>query len=261
MHVIDGMHRLRAAQLRGQVKIDVIVLGDTDGEAFIRSISANARHGLPLTLRDRKAAAARLLGLYPDRSDRAVAELAGLSGKTVGALRRSIAHLPQLPTRMGRDGRVRAVDRTSRSNAVGSVAGQPEPTPAGIGDIGGTATATGAVLHEPAGGNRITLHQPEPEGRIAVAPRVTPDHPQPRDILANLTRDPSLRYSEAGRSLLRWLHWQPAVGADSWAHIISAIPVHCLPAIARLSQSYAADWRKFGQRIEQRIQLHDSKAS
>src|SRR6202012_870809 len=100
MHVIDGAHRVRAAQLRGQIVIRAILVDDNESEAFIRSVTANTRHGLPLTLRDRKQAAARLLRICPDKSDRAIAELAGLSGKTVGALRRSIADLPRLEARV-----------------------------------------------------------------------------------------------------------------------------------------------------------------
>jgi hypothetical protein len=61
MRVIDGMHRLRAAQLRGDHGVEVKFFdGDAD-EAFIAAVRANITHGLPLTLADRKAAAQRIL--------------------------------------------------------------------------------------------------------------------------------------------------------------------------------------------------------
>src|SRR5215475_12583633 len=64
MRVIDGMHRLRAAKLRGDRTIFVKFFEGDDGEAFLLSVDANIKHGLPLSLADREAAASRILALY-----------------------------------------------------------------------------------------------------------------------------------------------------------------------------------------------------
>lgn len=47
MRVIDGMHRLRAAQLQGRTEIDARLLDISDAEAFLRGVAANVSHGLP----------------------------------------------------------------------------------------------------------------------------------------------------------------------------------------------------------------------
>jgi ParB-like chromosome segregation protein Spo0J len=113
MRVIDGMHRLRAAVLKGRDRIDVEFFDGSDHEAFVRAVEANVTHGLPLSLRERKAAAARILAGRPDMSDRSIASITGLSAKTLAAIRdRSGAQIPHLNRRLGSDGRLRPLDAT-----------------------------------------------------------------------------------------------------------------------------------------------------
>ncbi len=245
MHVIDGAHRVRAAQLRGRNDIDAIVVDDSESEAFIRSVTANSRHGLPLTLRDRKQAAARLLRICPDKSDRAIAELAGLSGKTVGALRRSIDDLPQLGARVGRDGRVRAI------SAPRDVVPDSRPTT--------DPPDTGAEPAAPSEPRRAPSRTGESAGSSTLL--AFPTHQQPQQILAGLMRDPSLRYTEAGRSLLRGLHQQSMVTDQPWASLISAVLPHCLPAVITLANSYAESWKQLGELAEHLMQCSDRKVS
>jgi ParB-like chromosome segregation protein Spo0J len=115
MRVIDGMHRLRAAELRGARTIAARLLDCTQQEAFIIAVKANVAHGLPLSLADRKAAAARVLAAMPQWSDRAIASVSGLSHKTVGAIRRrATGEIPQSGARLGRDGRLRVVPPAPR---------------------------------------------------------------------------------------------------------------------------------------------------
>ena len=106
MRVIDGMHRLKAAVLRGERTIEAIFYDGDDAEAFVLAVRSNVQHGLPLTLSDRKAAAARIVILNPHWSDRAIAEVSGLSAKTVATVRSDAADLlPEDSRRIGRDGR------------------------------------------------------------------------------------------------------------------------------------------------------------
>ncbi len=88
MRVIDGMHRLNAARLRGQGEIEVRFFDGTAPEAFVLAVRLNTRHGLPLSLSDRKAAADRILASHPQWSDRLVASVTGLAAKTVAEIRR-----------------------------------------------------------------------------------------------------------------------------------------------------------------------------
>jgi len=88
MGIIDGVHRVQAAILRGQKEIDAEFVDGSSEDAFVLAVRVNVDHGLPLSLADRKAAAERILDTHPDWSDRAIAAAVGLSHKTVGAIRR-----------------------------------------------------------------------------------------------------------------------------------------------------------------------------
>src|SRR5436190_22914423 len=56
MRVIDGMHRLRAAQLRGEETVEVQFFDGGEDLVFVAAVQANISHGLPLSLADRQAA-------------------------------------------------------------------------------------------------------------------------------------------------------------------------------------------------------------
>jgi ParB-like chromosome segregation protein Spo0J len=128
MRVIDGMHRLRVAALQGRDRIDVEYFDGSEEEAFARAVELNVAHGLPLSLADRKAAAARILAWRPQMSDRAVAAMTGLSPKTVGAIRsRAVEEIPQLHERVGSDGRRHPLDGAEgRRRAAEALAARPD---------------------------------------------------------------------------------------------------------------------------------------
>src|SRR5262245_17675514 len=64
MQVIDGMHRLRAAVLRGREHIDVEFFEGDEEDAFVLAVKLNARHGLPLSPADRAAAVVRIINSH-----------------------------------------------------------------------------------------------------------------------------------------------------------------------------------------------------
>jgi hypothetical protein len=55
------MHRLRAATRTGRKEIEVEFFEGSEEKGFIQAVKANIVHGLPLTLADRRAGAARIL--------------------------------------------------------------------------------------------------------------------------------------------------------------------------------------------------------
>jgi hypothetical protein len=55
-------HRLRAAVANGQEAVDVRYFDGSAADAFLRAVEANVKHGLPLSLADRRAAAQRRRG-------------------------------------------------------------------------------------------------------------------------------------------------------------------------------------------------------
>ncbi|MFE0459708.1 ParB and winged helix-turn-helix domain-containing protein [Kitasatospora sp. NPDC058965] len=119
MRVIDGAHRLRAAELRGERTIAVEYFDGSPDAAFVRGVESKAQSGaglgdhpgLPLSVAERKAAAERIVRLRPELSDRSIARSAGLSAKTVGEIRRrSVGLGGGTVSRLGRDGRLRPVN-------------------------------------------------------------------------------------------------------------------------------------------------------
>ncbi|MYT32241.1 ParB N-terminal domain-containing protein [Streptomyces sp. SID8354] len=120
MRVIDGMHRLRVALIRGCSQIAVRFFEGSEADAFVLAVESNVGHGLPLTLAERTAAAARIVLTHPQWSDRAIASTTGLSATTVGALRRREQVGSAAPTaRIGRDGKVRPLSTEEGRRAAG----------------------------------------------------------------------------------------------------------------------------------------------
>lgn len=109
MVVIDGHHRVAAATQLGLETIAVQFFDGDAVEALICAIRRNTTHGKPLTVSERKRGGERLLRESPALSDRAVAEICGLSTPTVAGLRSS-GSTGHLPSRVGRDGKARPVD-------------------------------------------------------------------------------------------------------------------------------------------------------
>lgn len=108
--VIDGLHRLEVAKLRGDGSIKARFVDCSNSEALVIAMKANGSHGLPLSKADRVSGARRVLGSHPDWSDRAVARITGLSAKTIASMREKPAEgTPLDGKRIGRDGRRRPV--------------------------------------------------------------------------------------------------------------------------------------------------------
>jgi ParB-like nuclease domain len=104
--IIDGLHRLEVAKLRGEWNINARVVDCTDSEALVLAIRSNTLHGLPLSRADRISGAKRVLAAHPDWSDRAVAAITGLSAKSIASLRNSSTWDTQFTgKRLGRDGK------------------------------------------------------------------------------------------------------------------------------------------------------------
>ena len=248
MRVIDGLHRMRAAELRGAQTIEAQLFTGDDDAAFLLAVEANVAHGLPLSLSERKAAAVRLIAMFPDRSDRSIAASAGISDKTVAGLRSS-AENPQSNARTGVDGRRRPVDGAARRRRAARLLARQPHTP--IRDVAKEAQISVATALDvrrrvtrgedpvPPGVNRVG------SGRSGSASCRRPVRRNPgRDphaVLQVLRTDPALRSSEIGRDLLRWLH-SHAIQKAQCDELIKNAPPHCSELIADLAESYGAIW-------------------
>ncbi|SFQ02792.1 Chromosome segregation protein Spo0J, contains ParB-like nuclease domain [Amycolatopsis arida] len=268
MRVIDGAHRVLAATLRGQHAIAAQFFDCDDEEAFVLAVEANVAHGLPLSLAERTAAAERIIASHGEWSDRAIAAVTGLAHKTVGAIRRrSSGEVPQSPTRRGRDGRARPVDGAAgRAEAGRLLASRPHASLREIAREAGVCPATvwdvrarlargedpvPPARQESRGSGAGTGGRAEPPARLRPVARL--DHP-PADgpsAVRNLRRDPSLRFSESGRLLLRLLEVS-AMGPRDWERLGDTVPTHCTEVVATVARVCGQAWHAFAADLEQR---------
>ncbi|MFD3808604.1 transcriptional regulator [Streptomyces sp. NPDC058619] len=278
--VIDGMHRLLAAYIRGQETIDVEFFEGSPEDAFLRSVEANVAHGLPLSLADRRTAASRIITSHPQMSDRAIARASGLGSKAVAAIRRrSTVAEAQLNTRVGRDGRVRPLNGAEgRQRAAEVMAQNPEASLREVARLAGISPATASDVRRrlksgvPPAPSRLearaideesTLPSPTP---VTVSDDATPTFPSsrkvprqgyrprpvgraPGPVLDKLSRDPSLRFKEDGRHLLRLLQQNAAA---EWSSLTEAVPPYCGELVGDLARQYAANWLELAKQLEER---------
>lgn len=69
------------------------------------------------------------------------------------------------------------------------------------------------------------------------------------DALLNLKRDPSLRFTEAGRRLLRWLDFR-AANMESWQDLVGAVPAYHVGSVASLARQCAEVWEAFAASLD-----------
>ncbi|MEU1290137.1 helix-turn-helix domain-containing protein [Kitasatospora sp. NPDC005856] len=269
MRVIDGMHRLMAALLKGQETIDVEFFDGSTDDAFLWAVEANVTHGLPLSHADRRAAAARIVVSHPHMSDRAIARAAGLGAKAVAAIRRcSSEAVPELGARVGRDGKVRPLSSVAgRQRAAELIAERPQASLREVARLAGISPATVSDVRrrlesgeDPVGARSAAGGAPRESATVAGVPRQRTERRMrlvqrdPATVLEKLLRDPSLRHKEEGRLLLRLLR-QNAIGTDEWTELTAVVPPHCGVLVANLARQYAETWREFAQELDERVQL------
>jgi hypothetical protein len=261
MRVIDGVHRVRAAALRGASHIEVRFFDGSESAAFALAVRANIAHGLPLSLAERKAAAVRIMSSNPLWSDRKVAAATGLGRRTVSTLREgATGQASQLHSRIGLDGRVRPLSTVEGRRRAGALVRQcPDVSLREIAKATGVSVGTARDVRTrvwqgrdpvPAGRWRAPAEPAGTSGRderTGAAPTVT-DYPA---IWQRLTHDPSLRLGAPGRRLLRWLGAYAARPGDH-SQFVAAVPPHCADLVAELARYNARMWDGFAREVERR---------
>lgn len=216
MRIIDGVHRVRAAMLNGKIEIEAEFFDGSEDEAFVKAVELNIAHGLPLTMTERKLAAARILANCPDLSDRTIARSCGLSDKTVAGIRRSAAEHPQPGIRQSllRQGLLPERDKPANTTASPSAPywrtrnASPDPTP-------------GVAIQD------ISF------------------------ILEKLKRDPSLRFNDSGREFLRLLQLQ-CTALGEWPQLAQKLPGHCTDVMVQFARSCAMEWDAAARSLQRR---------
>ncbi|MCZ7416015.1 ParB/RepB/Spo0J family partition protein [Streptomyces sp. WMMC897] len=270
MRVIDGMHRLRAAELRGEKEISARFFDGSAQDAFVFAVRANVWHGLPLSLSERTAAAGRILRSHPQWSNRAIAAATGLSAKTVGAQRRRLGGAGSDTTsRIGRDGRTRPVSSAEGRRIAGRlilespeaslrvIARQAGISPGTVRDVRARLSRGEDVVppRQRARGNSAASQDPGPAPACPPAAGAAADvgagplEQEPSEIFRSLCRDPSLRMSEHGRQLLRMV--EPHVlDPHLWDRVAESVPPHRAQIVSALATQCAERWQRLASRVK-----------
>lgn len=278
MRVIDGTHRLRAAALKGRTRVAVRFFDGDESDAFVLSVQLSIRHGLPLTLDERKAAARRIVISHPHWSDRSIAERTGLSAKTVSKVRTDVSgDAPR--HRLGRDGRLRPVSSIEgRRRAAALLTAEPQislrelsrRTGLSVGTVRDVRDRLGRGL--PPVPERLRVEEERqvtvvaPHAMTMPGPNEVPTRGSSRpqagtnaspgraevaetaSVVRKLVRDPSLRATESGRALLRML-MATELERTQWEQIAEAIPTHCVPLIRAVVLKRCEDWKKLASMV------------
>lgn len=252
--IIDGMHRIEVAKLRGEWSIKARIVDCTDEECLVLAVQSNTQHGLPLSRADRIVGAKRILASHPDWSDRAVAGISGLSAKTIASLRNSATGAQLASKRLGLDGKRRPVlPGEGRLRAAEFIAAHPD---ASIRQVAReTDVSVGTVQRVREGLRRGAPHVPAgPRCLASVPPTTTDVTPRLRAlawsvVAPKLTNDPALRYTEGGRAFLRWMATHSML-ADEWREFADAVPVRWLDDVRRIAVGVSEEWREFAEWVE-----------
>jgi len=230
MSVLDGVHRVRAAVLRQETYIRARYVNGSEPELLIVAIQANASHGRPLSLTDRKDAAGRLLSLASDMSDRAVAAICGLSPTTVGFLRSSMAPNGQVSFRQGRDGRVRGPRKFENQPTGQSETGSSRLEGAARRDIGGRFESAGRA-------------------RLPIAQRDSADAPNHSVVSKPLLIDAAFHASVDLEQFATWFDDHRITGQEVTL-ALSLIPMSRLYEVSAEARSRASFWQEMAGTLE-----------
>lgn len=293
VRIIDGMHRVEVAKMRGEWNIRARIVDCTDEQALVLAVKSNTLHGLPLTRVDRISSAKRILTEHADWSDRSVAMITGLSAKAIASLRnREIGGTPFYGKRLGRDGKRRPlVPSEGRRRAAEYINAHPEASLREIARATDVSLGTvhdvrdrirrgedqcGQVPGRPARRATTAQAQLTPAGQADPAtagcaradqavtrPSARAVHARPAArgvprmawsaVAGKLAGDPTIRYTEGGRAFLRWMAGH-SMQSDEWREFVDAVPEHWLEAVSRIAVSMSEEWRQFADRLGSKLE-------
>jgi ParB-like chromosome segregation protein Spo0J len=259
--VVDGAHRVAAARLLQFDKIRAVYFEGDDRGALVASVRNNMNNGLPLTLEERRIAATDILRQHPEWADRRIAELCGLSPKTVAERRRS-ARAPIVgadaakAVRFGRDGRARPVDRAAaRARIIQAL--QEDPT-ASLREI---AAVVGSS-HETVRRVRLQMEMettqpalvPEPPLSLPADIDIEDDEDElmePFELVAapRWSDDSACSSTGPGREFAQWFD-QTEVAEDEWQVHMAQVPRGRIYPVVDEARRRANEWLAFARALE-----------
>lgn len=249
--VIDGHHRLSAAKLRGDSHISAALVDGSDDQCFLLAVRSNVRHGKPLSLVERREAAVRIMSAAPDRSDRVVAEVCGLSPGTVAVVRRRTANSGN-HSRVSRDGRTRPLDTSAaRMKAAELLRSDPAASIRSVARSVGVSSATIRDVRD-----RVR------RGDSPVPERDRPDsddvkrHP-PKETLRT---DPAFGHVYSARTFADWFD-DHNIQTDDWVELITDLPLGRLYEIIDEARRRSQVWTQLAERLEERVRNSPFRAA
>ncbi len=260
--MVDGAHRVAAARRLGYRSVEAVRFEGSQDEAYIEAVRHNIHHGLPLTATDRRRAAQRVLTRHPDWSDRRIGSLCGLSGKTVGRLRRAEAaygdgdNVVALERRVGRDGRVRPVQPAQvRGRIRQALIENPGSSLRSIAALVGVSPETVRALRAPLGADSqvsdAVAAQPEPGNDLPVAQINARARARLADRRQHWDRDAALLTCGDGGDFARWFTRNRVDG--EWHQYVPAVPVGRIYDVVDEARRRAAAWTAFASMLEGRL--------
>ncbi|WP_157846728.1 hypothetical protein [Streptomyces noursei] len=195
-----------------------------------------------------------------------MAAATGLAAKTVAAIRRRSAteEVPQLHTRIGRDGKARPVNSAEgRRLASTLLMEKPDASLREVAKAAGISTGTVRDVRQRLQRNENPVPPRQRRAELNAAQEVeipaTMDGGTSTAIGAldqktatqALTRDPQLRMSEEGRLLLR-LFATRVVDKQQRQRLIEWIPSRWRRTVTELAYSCSRDWYQFAKQLEVR---------
>lgn len=232
--VIDGMHRVAAARVLGLDRLAASFFEGGPDDALIEFVRRNVNHGLPLTLRERKRAASRVLLAHGEWSDRRIADLCAISPKTVARLRRGsgdgpVAGVTHLDRRIGRDNKLRPVNsRLVRTLVADAIREQPDASLRTIAASVGVSPETVRSVR----------------GSMDRTPSVASDD-------ASCSQSLSQAPCDDGEDFIAWFD-RTSVDEEESRRLMDAIPRARVREIVAEAHRRSEVWQGFARRLEQR---------
>jgi hypothetical protein len=248
--IVDGYYRYLAARSLGHAYIYCHYFKGDPESAYVEAIRRNTKHGLPLTLEERKSAACRLIEGKPDWSDGRIAEICSLSPTTIGRIRNGLTCPTVAPhaldKRVGRDNRSRPRDAVeARRKIAEAIDSQPDASLRKIASLVGCSPETVRSVRS----------------SLTEGPDMSDDSPT-TELLSSINRDrvvelrewsadSALGATDDGSTFAQWFERNSI--DDDWRRHVLTIPVSRIYEVADEARRRAHHWGEFADAVEARV--------
>lgn len=252
--LVDGHHRLAAAQQLGLDRIAAVVFKGSRADAYVEAVRSNISHGMPLTLSERRRAGVQILAVHPTWSDRRIAGCCGLSAKTIKRLRDESGSFEDCRSggaRTGRDGRVRPVDAGFvRASIVAELERCPDASLRAIAASVGASPETVRSVRNQLRADRGTPSVPleaSGDGDARTASLTKRD-----DRRVTVGEDFAFTSREDGARFAAWFDSSSVRREDLWDQA-EAVPLSRVYMVADECRRRAKFWEDFADAVESRV--------